>query len=154
MRGMFLVGLLFAGCSKAPSMPPPPPTVASRPQGALRLIYELQEKCAKDARDWYANSWKDPKGGNREVDSYSNHFNARLGRCYAVVTGTSFLSAKKSGAQFTLTQMTLVDVLENRNFGAFDQTSNQSLPYTCEVDGKSCHSIDEWNGLTKPYMEQ
>jgi hypothetical protein len=52
----------------------------------------------------------------------------------------------------SINSKTLLNVLENRDIGMYDQSSNQALPFQCEVGDARCTSADQWDALAKPYM--
>ena len=79
---------------------------------------------------------------------YSNHYNKAMNKC--------FISVR----HFTNTRevwhnaVTLWDVYENLQYGAFleARSISQSSTDECEVAGKKCKNIDEWNELAWSYM--
>src|ERR1700736_6554648 len=55
------------------------PTAAPAPDP--RISYDLSEKCARDAREWFKHFYGDRNSSNREgtsMSAYSNHYNAKL----------------------------------------------------------------------------
>jgi len=111
--------------------------------------YELQEKCARDAREWFDRQWQDDAQPPFTVQ-YTNHYSQKFGTCFAVVSRTGVLPRE-------LLQYThfLYDVLENREIGRvnwFDKAGRVSTN-VCFVNGKPCSSLADWNELVKPYTE-
>jgi hypothetical protein len=149
MVGAFLV----SSCGPQAQSPSAPPAVSPPVRDARAENYALQEKCAKDASAWYKHWWEDPQRIPNIVSNYTNHYNVRLGQCFLVVSSTMFSKSNKTGTPFSTVSKTLVDVLENRDLGAFDKVSEQARPYQCAVGGTQCTSDDEWDNLAKPYME-
>jgi hypothetical protein len=146
-KSLLWVFLLACGVACAPAPTPQPP--GRQAQDTTRHAYEMQEKCANDAREWYKHWWENPKDSGLNIPStYTNHYNVKLDRCFLVVDATVF--GKKSASKMK----TLVDVLENREMGAFDETSGLGVLSQCEVAGAHCGSDAEWDALVKPYMEQ
>ena len=152
-RSILILAVTAAACGKigtlTPPVLPPVPSAASAPVRDTRPeIYELQERCAKNAAAWYKHAWEDPKGLSNIVGSYTNHYYAKSGRCMLVVTSRTF------GKSNIMVSKTLVDVLENRDVAEFDQASTSPQPIACQFDGVQCGSAQEWDSLAKPYMEQ
>jgi hypothetical protein len=156
--------LLTASCDQAS---PPAPTAApvqpaadvAKPSdqlGARKAIYELQEKCAKDARDWYKHWWEDPpeEPGTHTTSSYINHYNTKQGRCFILVSSTLFRKDAKTGKVSHSDHKELVDVLENGGGGTYDMSSEFPALMLCEVNKQDCHSSGEWEALVRPYMEE
>jgi len=164
-RVIVVLGLaLLTSCAKARSPAPPPAPAASATPAvtqapvSTRASYELQEKCARDARDWYKHAWEDvPKAPDMEVFSnYTNHYSARRGQCFIVVSSTTVTHSKKTGKPTSTDMGTLTDVLENRDLAAFDSVSSDegTRVTQCKVAEILCGSRDEWNSLTKRYTEE
>lgn len=153
--------VLVASCYQAP--PPPAPPVVSAPPSVLdprKATYELQEKCAHDAYELYKHEWLEkPQGKLRTIDmNYTNHYNARLGRCFIDVMFT-YATAEK-GKVVTYRSRSLIDVLENREVGsALIPMQRSGEVYFCYVADKQCAgtspltAIHTWEGYAKPYME-
>jgi hypothetical protein len=133
-----LLSSAISSCGRQAEPPPaaPPPVRDTRAE-----TYALQEKCAKDAYGLYKREWEDG------TTTYTNHYSAKLGKCFFVAT-ILLLSGKRIA-----THKTLVDVLEHREMGAFDQINREVAPYGCEVSGTKCASVAEWDALAKLYME-
>jgi hypothetical protein len=151
--------LLLVSCEKA--SPPAPPaaapvaTPAAPSPDTRKAIYELQEKCARDARDWYKHWWEDapsPAGASINTN-YTNHYNAKVGRCFILVTSLQFAKDKKTGKVNRSDEKELVDVLENRGVGTEFIWQDLPINMQCEFNEKECHSAGEWEVLAKPYME-
>jgi hypothetical protein len=153
----WLIGvLLVASCGRQESPPKPAPTPPRAPATVrdTRLeMYELQEKCAKDAHDWYKRDWEDVPAPNI-VSSYTNHYNSRLEKCFVIVSSTLFGKEKKTGVEYSVNSKTLVDVLEHRDIGAYDESSRRAQPMQCKVDDAPCAGADQWDALAKPYMDE
>jgi hypothetical protein len=147
--------ILLASCAKAPAPTSPPPPAPPPAPDIRKATYELQEKCARDARDWYKHWWEDVPNavGTQSVSKYTNHYSAKLGRCFIVVDSTTFNRDKKSGKTSALQSSTLTDVLENRDIGTADWFGANDTFNQCQVNGAACNSPAEWHALAKPYME-
>ena len=126
------------------------PADASPPTPDARAIYELREKCSKDAAEWF-------KREHGEVDTlgftiqneYTNHYSEKLNRCFAL-----WLNAAFPGKDLSLKNAALVDVNENREVGKYFSNSRNASYGKCSVANVSCASWDEWHALATPYMEQ
>ena len=143
---------LTASCSRPaepvqPAAPLPPPA-----RDTHVATYDLQEKCAKDSYAWYKREWEDVPASNIS-SSYTNHYNSKLNRCYVLVASTVYGKEKKTAVEYSMHSKTLVDVLEHRDIGSFDQSASRLNPIQCGVGDARCTSEDEFDALTKPYME-
>ena len=114
--------------------------IANAQPDKIVIIYQLEEKCGKRAAEIHAAHFPDAADAHNIYD-YENHYNTRLNKCFIVETTTTFAK----GA--TIKTIIFSDVNENKGYGTFD-------PITCEVEGKTCHSLQEWQALIKPYMEE
>jgi hypothetical protein len=145
-----VAAFLVSSCDRQPVSPPAStPAPAPAPVRDTRVAtYELQEKCAKDASAWYKHWWEDGPAIAGLTSNYTNHYNAKLGQCFLIVSSAIY------GKKGTTESKTLIDVLENRDLAAFDKWSGKDTPMRCEVAGVSCTSASEWDALTKPYLEE
>jgi hypothetical protein len=145
------VSLLVAACEKSPQAAA---VVAVTPPDTRKAAYELQERCARDALAWY-KQWDDVPGvgGVPVISSYTNHYSSKLGGCFIVVKRTEIATDKATGKDGSSHSITLADVLENHDLGLLDTYPNGSL-IACEVNGRACTSVSDWNALLKPYMEE
>jgi hypothetical protein len=163
-RVIVVLGLaLLTSCAKAPAPPPPAASAPAAPAAAQPIVsasssYEVKEKCARDARDWYKHTWEDARtpAGTQALSSYTNHYNARLGQCFILVDGWTISKDKKPGKAVSREQKTLTDVLENRDVAVFDLLSDgqDKQLAQCNVNGTPCSSRDGWDALTRQYMEE
>ncbi len=157
-----MVALTAAACDRL-SSPPSAPTIPApqAPVDTRKVTYELQEKCARDAYELYKHEWADkPQGNLRTISlSYTNHYNSKLGKCLMVVT---FLYADATKGKITDYQsQDLVDVLENREIGAFlSPMKTTAQAFQCYVAEQTCSNTSavgapaSWERLAKPYMEE
>ena len=147
-------GALLVSCNKKAQ---PSPTQAAPLKPDPRAVYELHEKCGKDAAEWFKREHESASMASNNVltvqNEYTNHYNERLNRCYAVVSKVDFTSNSK-GESHRLQGETLADVNENRLVGRFFSNTTNDRPLKCNVDSSTCASLDEWQALAKPYMEQ
>jgi hypothetical protein len=130
------------------------PEVSAEPN---KILYELQERCAKTAAAKFARDHPEgPESNTKDtftIRKYENHYDAASNKCFSKDTTRILKYASKSDPGYTITLMTLFDVNENKQYGYFWGESYNDLPHKCEVKDKPCHSEDEWRELIKPYME-
>jgi hypothetical protein len=129
----------------------PPALQRPAPQDTGKASYELQEKCAHDASQWYKREWEEGPAIPGLLSNYTNHYSAKLRGCFIVVNSTLFFT-DKSGKNSSKRSNTLTDVLENKDIGTADWYANEAYN-NCKVNGVSCSSPEEWAALLKPYME-
>jgi hypothetical protein len=121
-----------------------------------KVQYELQERCAKRASEFfqkeYGNGIEDNGGGGQNYTYFVNHYNARLNKCFISWTRYFFLP-KGDPPNSIRKERSVVDVNERREYGYFEKF-NEGAP-GCRVEGKLCHvdSESEWEALIKPYMD-
>ncbi len=123
-----------------------------------KQMYELQERCGKQAADLFKS--KDISGVTvgkdgrfrGESQDYSNHYSARLNKCFYLETRNIFPENKTDGR---VDWRILSDINENKTYGQFRHTSNSTnaAPDECYVQEKKCSSAKEWIELVKPFME-
>jgi len=117
---------------------------------------ELQEKCARQARqDFTQLGWdKDPSA------SSSNHYNGQLNKCFVLIEDTD----TKSVPDTVISSKHLEDAFEGKVFGDYSWMSQKGKKYwevppaECTVtlpsgEQKDCHSSEEFDELIKAYME-
>ncbi len=117
---------------------------------------ELQEKCARQAREQYRlDGWEKEK-----MAGFSTHYNQDLNRCLMLIENTD----AKTSSGTIWTNKTLVDAFEGKVFGTYMWHSDKVKKYwevppvQCEVtlpsgEKKICNSSDEFDALVKTYME-
>jgi len=122
--------------------------------------YLLQERCGKRAQEVFDKS--NPKQITRdengiESSTYTNHYNKRLNKCFAVIT-VIFISKDKSKSG-SYKQVQLYDINENKEYGVLFTEIDflpqaQYKPIQCTFLTTQCQSQEEWSTLAKPYMEE
>lgn len=147
---------LLASCDSRPAPPTaqaaaPTVSVAAKPDP--RIAYELDEKCGRNAREWFKHFFEDDHTPN-VTSSYANHYNTAKNRCIVLVSTSIYSKDKKTGKVRMSQSGDLTDVLENRDFGSYFKSVDTGHFLTCSVNDKPCTSTDEWDALAKPYMEQ
>src|SRR5262249_44713289 len=118
-----------------------------------KVLYELQERCAKHASD----TFKKEIGGNvtktndgeTMIGNYENHYSGRLNKCFYLETTTILHKTKDRKLSKSLR---LFDLHENREVGTYFQFDG-SPPMQCTVGDGSCRTEQEWRVLVKPFME-
>jgi len=116
--------------------------------------YEMQAKCAKDSKVWFNENWQSDK--TTLLLNYTNHYNRSLNKCFIEVEyhyrlfGDSWVN-----------DIMVWDIYENEKYG---NVSVNHMVYLkpefhdsesvsgCEVYGRKCKTVDEFNGLVSPYM--
>src|SRR5579884_1776223 len=78
--------------------------------------YDLQAKCAKDARIWFNLNWA-PRDKNTIYLDYTNHYNRKLNGCFIVVEHHFNLPQTSNWHN----AMSLWNVHENEQYGTFDE---------------------------------
>jgi hypothetical protein len=138
----------------APEIAKPAPPSTPDP----RAVYELRERCGKDAQAWFHHYYEENvskvPGYSLINSSFTSHYNERMNMCFAVVNSLTSVHDDKTNASKLFDSRSLADVLENKDRGTFAKFSDMNAPMGCSVDGKNCASAQEWEGLTKPFMEQ
>jgi hypothetical protein len=119
-----------------------------------RAIYELQERCARHALDWFVlqTGKTGEVNGNtvrsRDLSmeiSFVNHYNPKLNTCF-VQTVTLFFRDK-------LESLAIYNLLNNVQFGSL-MLNLETGRGTGAVSGATCRSQREWDELTRAYLEQ
>ena len=153
---------LIASCDKAsaplgaanaqtlPAAQQPAPVRDTR-----KVTYEMQEKCAHDARDWYKHWYEDaPKApGTEMLNDYTNHYNTKFNRCFVLVHSMMSVRNNKTDKSSASQQSLLADVLENREVGSYFMFLDSSRLMQCQLAEQQCTSTSAWDTLAEPYME-
>jgi hypothetical protein len=119
---------------------------------------ELQEKCARQAREEFKHEGLEGK----QTANFSNHYNPKLGKCFVEVEYTDF---KTPGGIFV--SRTVVDAFEGKVYASYMWNNNTKKKYwevpplKCSVtllsgEEKLCNSEDGpegFNAQVKQYME-
>jgi hypothetical protein len=105
-------------------------------------IYELQEKCGKRAEQLFEKDF--PLDQRQGLESFENHYNVRLNRCFMLEQNTMFL--KTEGKSIAEKILILIDVNDNKPLGSFE-------PLGCDVQDRKCNSEQEFRTLIKFFME-
>jgi hypothetical protein len=117
--------------------------------------YDLQAKCSKDAKTFFADGWTRDK--DTVLLDYSNHYNQTQNKCFIYVEYHFHTGADASWAK----DISLWDVYENVKYGFFLETHEVVLKPeyhvadsvgSCEFLDKKCKTIGEFNGFIRPYL--
>ena len=88
---------------------------------------------------------------------FRSHYDRRTSRCY-VELWLDTIPESAARMSSTFFESNLVDVDENRIIGeVYEATDLQTRATTvlrCAVGDRKCSTLDEWETLVKPYMEQ
>lgn len=117
---------------------------------------EVQSQCSQSAKGFFQRGNYDPK----DNADYSNHYNARLRKCFIAIT-TSHWDAAAS-AQLDTTDV--FDAIEGRHYGQYAWQSQKGKKYydvsplICSAllsDGKTqfCQSADQFSELMSGYID-
>ena len=132
--------------------------------------YELQEKCARDAKQRFYQDFKDNpamyykrvfaeggtqkrgKEGELEWEAelmpyvYENHFNRKMNRCFMYVSASNVAAYLLDVNEVTpLASISLVQDLQSAVGGE---------TFACLTKGKKCDSRKDFSAFIKPYMEE
>ncbi len=119
---------------------------------------EVRAKCVEQSRKVF-----DESGYSKsEFATYENHYAARLDKCMMRVLHTD---AQTGRGKAIWIYIKLLDPFEGKQYGTYSwhtETNKKKYlvapPFTCEVtlptgEQQTCHSMDEFEELVKPYME-
>ena len=136
----------------------------------------LQEKCAEGAKKfffdsekvtWFASSnkelgyWYDD--GGYGTTEYIPHYNKKFDKCFILVNSqynhtwesrSKSIRAKRE-EQYISFSKGLFNVFEGTEVGVYDASFHQKFEIDrCYVGTKRCKSLEEFQELIKPYMEE
>ncbi len=118
-----------------------------------KVLYELQERCGKQARETFRSGW----GGHvvnstgwQTIANFENHYNVRLDKCFYIEMSTTY--PPKTKHDKANEHFRLFDLNENKEYATYDHT--EGLPLLCYVGDRGCTTKEEWRALVKPFMEE
>jgi len=114
--------------------------------------YDLQEKCRKSASEFFATHFGSGNTNDdygRTIDTYMNHYNKKLNKCFILIDEKVY--PKDQLIHMTESRI-LFDANENKEYGSAGTMNDGS--FYCDMLNKECCSINEWNTLLEPYMEE
>jgi len=118
---------------------------------------DLQEKCAKQARDEFKFQGRDKE----QLAGYTSHYVAQLNKCFIAIQNTD----TKTAPGQIITTKSVFDAFEGKQYADYFWETEKGKkywevkPFVCEVslqsgEEKVCTSEQEFTELIKPYMEQ
>jgi hypothetical protein len=113
--------------------------------------YNLQDRCGKFAAEVFAKEWGtgiSNTDDGQTVADYRHHYNFRLNKCFYLELSATSPRSRDEG-QFSSSR--LFDLQESREIGTYQQLEDEVV--SCDVQGKECHSLLEYQTLIKPFME-
>lgn len=127
---------------------------AKADQADVAREFDLQAKCAKDARAWFNESYARDK--DTQLLDFTNHYNKKENACFVFVEW--HFSQGESLSWVNL--MSLWNVYENSKYGNFGENHYVDLKHpptrdemiTCEVMDKKCKSAGEFIEFIGPYL--
>jgi hypothetical protein len=112
--------------------------------------YNLQERCGKFAAEVFAKEWGtgfSNTDNGQAFAAYRNHYNFRLNKCFYLELSTV---EPRSGDERPFNSSRLFDLHEITEIGTYQQLGDEVV--SCDVQGKECHSLLEYQALIKPFM--
>ena len=124
--------------------------------------YDLQAKCAKDAREYFEKGWGTTDKNTLLLD-FKDHYNRGENRCFILIE--YHYNSKMVGVDGTswTNLMNIYDVQENNEYAEFGENhysyykpkvTTGSEVVMCKVRGQECKSIDEFNKLCWSLMNE
>jgi hypothetical protein len=125
--------------------------------GSQKASLELQDKCAKQARDVFRlKGWTDEQNA-----TFENHYNARMNKCF--IAERSLSKSRSSDGTFFISR-NLTDAFENKSYASYGwksvkgETAAAVAPFVCYVtppsgEQQKCHSEKEYDELARVYLE-
>lgn len=122
--------------------------------------YDLQEKCEKEARDFFKREWESA-GRDRTtlVLEFTNHYSRKENRCFMRIDFRYLVTPQLASWN---ENVLIWDVQENsqlaRYGGHHEVSSSGDTPKTedwtvmCEVNEQKCKTMSEFNNLTRSYL--
>ena len=117
-------------------------------------LYDFQERCGKQAREWFQTGFKDGVErvhNGKMLSSFQNHYSLTLKRCFILTANVTIET--ENGKRSSSTMRTLLDINDNRELGFYFKRGLDAAPFQCEVNELPCRSDEEWQELLKPYLE-
>ena len=105
---------------------------------SVKEAYELQERCGKRAQEVFNKEYGNGNLNTGVMATYTNHYNRKLNKCFVIVKSISYPKEKNKWG--TLTDKSLWDINEMKDYGEFVKFSNMDKPSGCYVLDKRCNS--------------
>jgi hypothetical protein len=123
--------------------------------------FNLQGKCAKDAREWFGRNYVRDK--DTVLLDFRNHYNKAENKCFISVEWHYNSPSGIANSEEWINEITLWNIYENAKYGSFIEdhfiflkstSGNREDVDECYVSGTKCKTIDEFNDLRAKYMNQ
>jgi hypothetical protein len=117
--------------------------------------YDLQARCAKDAKSWFNENYRRDK--DTTLLDFSNHYNLATNQCFIFVE----LHLREQDGSSWMNNMTLWNVYENAKYGHYleEHTIKFQAPSidkdeidACDMLDQKCKSIEQFNQFAQSYM--
>jgi hypothetical protein len=121
--------------------------------------FDLQGKCAKDARVWFESNWRRDK--DTALLTYTNHYNKKQNKCFIEVEFHYNSPTGIASETLWVSHISLWNLYENSQYADYSenhysdfkpQYNTRDEVITCEVTGTKCKTLDQFNNLTRQYM--
>jgi len=118
--------------------------------------YVLQAKCSKEAKTWFNENWARDK--DTDLLNFTNHYNRSLNKCFILVE--YHYDGPGLGDSWT-NDLSFWDVYENVKYANFHENHmiffkpnarTDDRVITCEQSDKKCKTVEEFDELVNPYM--
>lgn len=123
------------------------------------FVYDLQEKCSKEARVWFKENWSRDK--ETILLNFTNHYNRTLNKCFILVEYHYRSNFAGPGGNSWTNDMSLSDVQQNAKLAYFAENhitswkpeySLRNEVISCNVLDKECKTGEEFNNDISQYM--
>lgn len=120
-----------------------------------KVLYELQERCGKQATEWFVWEWGrsgivNTKDGQIMAD-FQNHYNSKLNTCVVLLNTTNITTKKPTPTTFS--SNTLFDILDNKAIGECWDTG-APVVINCHVLTDTYTSFEGWRTAVRSYLQQ
>jgi hypothetical protein len=139
-------------------------TALAAPTPDKAVVYELRNRCGRDAREWFAYARQSGQLSAEEgiiSSEFENHYNAHLNKCFLFATSAVQDPVHPNAVN---TRFQLFDIGENVEVAQRQMMVDTTGPtpvidqvMTCSIGGKYCgeqFSADQWRQAVRPYMEE
>ena len=113
----------------------------------------LQEKCAEGAKKFFFENgyeFDETFGYFKSASNYTSHYNKKLDKCFIRID--SMNNQKNRKGEFFQYHY-LYDIFEEKEYGAFC-FDNTGYIWKGYIGIKKCGSLEEFENLMRPYMEE
>jgi hypothetical protein len=113
--------------------------------------YDLQERCGKFAAEVFAKEWGtgfSKSDNGQTITDYRNHYNFRLNKCFYLELSRI---EPRSKDERPFSSSRLFDLYARTEIATYQQLGDEVV--SCDVQGKECQTVLEYQALIKPFME-